>query len=853
MQPSNSRTSLLVKKGMISVLFLLLSGCFFFTPEVVYGSAEDCLMCHADLELEAMDGNLVGVNQDAFEASVHGFFDCTDCHEQKADYDDIPHYDVYQKVDCSSCHSDWSASFKGSFHGKALSHGTPNAPDCSACHGVKSDPHAIKELNIRTAETACQRCHVSESRQYDGSVHHIAAANGKDSPGCISCHPTHDSALPPSAGAVNNLCETCHTGAMDQVMMGDHKAVESTMSCASCHDVHATDKPHIDESTIEACNNCHEGYKDQFVGSVHEPLLADGTMNCVSCHKTHQVEREDGKVDLGCGACHSDVEEDFRSSAHRLGRLRGDNVAADCADCHNGHHVLAADDKESPVNHFQIPNTCGKCHTDATIITTDYVRLPISLPSYQKSVHGTGWVEGKKTAVCTDCHGTHDLMSASNPQSRIAKGNIATTCGQCHSHISEQYLNSVHGRAVAHGINDSPDCTDCHDEHLILSTDDPKAAVNPSNQALDACGGCHTDPEMAARYGLPPEVVESYVDSYHGWAIKRGGGTVAVCEDCHNTHDIRSILDPQSSIHPDNVVSTCGRCHENSNPQFAASYNHILARDKMGIHDWVRIIYIILIALVLGGMAVHNLLIFIHYLIHHYRDHKKKPAIRRMTKDELWQHTILAVTFIGLSITGFALRFPDSWWVEILGMIGMDEFVRALLHRILATLLVGASIYHVFFLAFTKRGHYQLKGLMPGMRDAKEAMANVGYYAGLSKKAPVFGMYDYTQKAEYWALIWGTAIMTLTGAVLLFPDLVTHWLPAWVVRVSETIHFYEAILAVGAIIIWHFFFTIFTPPEYPMSWIWITGRMPKDQWEHHHGKEAIDMGKEPEALPPVKD
>ena len=127
-----------------------------------------------------------------------------------------------------------------------------------------------------------------------------------------------------------------------------------------------------------------------------------------------------------------------------------------------------------------------------------------------------------------------------------------------------------------------------------------------------------------------------------------------------------------------------------------------------------------------------------------------------------------------------------------------------------------------------------LRAMMPVLNDIKQAIENVGYHLGLKTNKPRFGMFDYTAKAEYWALIWGTVLMTITGLVLWFPAITTSWLPAWVVRVCEVVHFYEAILAVSAIVIWHFYFVIVSPREYPMSWIWITGRMPRDEWEELH-------------------
>jgi cytochrome b subunit of formate dehydrogenase len=108
------------------------------------------------------------------------------------------------------------------------------------------------------------------------------------------------------------------------------------------------------------------------------------------------------------------------------------------------------------------------------------------------------------------------------------------------------------------------------------------------------------------------------------------------------------------------------------------------------------------------------------------------------------------------------------------------------------------------------------------------------YYLRLSKKHPTFHKYDYTEKAEYWALIWGTIVMGVTGFILWFPTMVGDWAPVWLIKVSEIIHFYEAILATLAIIVWHWFFVIFRPSEYPMSFAWISGGVTLAKYKEHH-------------------
>lgn len=803
--------------------------------------AASCMACHAMPTLANAKGRKVNVVEGSLGASVHAGLDCTTCHNQPGDYGNVPHFSAYQSVQCSTCHAKAASTFQGSFHERARARGNPKAPDCAACHGVKDDPHLIRRVTPQTAEASCRQCHGKETGRYDTSVHAAALKAGKNSPGCTSCHETHSKNYPPSAGAVDLLCKQCHQNAMASLEKSKHGNMGKNgapLSCASCHDVHATSNLRFSKDADKACEQCHAGAMKQFDGSVHGELFSKGKMSCLSCHKTHQLEDGPKSENYGCGACHSRAEQDYRGSAHRLARLRGDSLAASCADCHGGHRILKAQDPASPVHRDKLPETCGQCHSEKQVFTSDYVRLPISLPSYNASVHGRNPETGKPGAVCTDCHGTHNLESAAVSGSTIHRENLARTCGKCHEEETRDYAVSVHGRALGHGIKDSPSCTDCHDEHFILSSKDPKSPVNRKTVAGQTCARCHENPALASRYGLAPDVVSSFNDSYHCWAINRGGEAVAICADCHGVHSIGSSQDPTSSIHKNNVVATCAKCHPGATPTFAASYTHVLARDRRMAHDWVRLAYLWLIGLTLGGMALHNLVLYIHDLRIHYRHVKREPFIQRMQRRDVIQHMVLFTTFTGLAITGFALRFHDAWWNQALTDLGMNEENRRFLHRIFATLMILASFYHLAEILFSKRGRTFVRDMFPRFRDVKDAVANLVYHARCKGEAPGFDRFDYTQKAEYWALLWGTLVMGVTGLVLWFPALLTLWLPAWTVRVAETVHFYEAILAVSAIIIWHFFFVIVRPGTYPMSWIWITGRMPKHEWEHHHARAA---------------
>jgi cytochrome b subunit of formate dehydrogenase len=112
----------------------------------------------------------------------------------------------------------------------------------------------------------------------------------------------------------------------------------------------------------------------------------------------------------------------------------------------------------------------------------------------------------------------------------------------------------------------------------------------------------------------------------------------------------------------------------------------------------------------------------------------------------------------------------------------------------------------------------------------------MAYHLRLRKDRPIYPRFDYTEKLEYLALIWGTTVMIATGLVLWFPTLVSRYLPSWAFPVSEVIHFYEAWLAFLAILIWHFYFVFFHPEVYPMNTTWLDGKTTTEHAVHKHGK-----------------
>lgn len=602
----------------------------------------------------------------------------------------------------------------------------------------------------------------------------------------------------------------------------------------------------------EDCLSCHTDREltgSNRLGAEISMFISEGSidssvhrgMSCVACHidlegfDDYPHAEELAPVD--CSSCHDEISEIYEGSVH--GQAVATNASAPtCATCHGTHKILVHTDPEAATSSEKLPYTCSSCHRQMVLNNDPDIKVADSFDRYMRGIHARGLAWGIGSAAsCNDCHNVHDLKKASDPDSKVNKMNIPETCAKCHNDIFVKYSRGIHGKALAAGILDSPNCTDCHGEHEILEIDNPDSPVNASNISDYVCGKCHNDPRIVKKYGLKEGKFSSYQDSYHGLAVKGGSVKAANCISCHKAHDILPSTNPASSTHINNLVHTCQKCHPRANEVFAASYTHEATQAESNkLNTIVTYIYVVAIILIIGGMLAHNLIILCRYIIEKHRYSKTQSTVERFSKTMVYQHMVLTITFIVLVITGFALRYPSAWWVGILNVLGMYEDARSTIHRIAAVLLTYISIHHVIFLLLTRRGREELKAITPRKSDLTEAAHNIKFYLGKSKTRPRFDRYDYTEKAEYWAVVWGTVLMALTGAILWFPTFFTGFLPAWTIKIAETIHFYEAWLATLAIVVFHFFFVIFHPDQYPMSMTWLTGKMTMESCEHHHPK-----------------
>jgi cytochrome b subunit of formate dehydrogenase len=143
--------------------------------------------------------------------------------------------------------------------------------------------------------------------------------------------------------------------------------------------------------------------------------------------------------------------------------------------------------------------------------------------------------------------------------------------------------------------------------------------------------------------------------------------------------------------------------------------------------------------------------------------------------------------------------------------------------------------------AAAREGRRLIRDLAPRPRDVSDAFHTMLYYLGLRQEKPKFGRFQYAEKAEYWALVWGMFVMAGTGIMLWGKVVFGNHLPRWWLDVATAIHLYEAILATLAIVVWHFYQVFLDPDVYPMNWAWWDGKMTLHHYREEHGLDEATI------------
>jgi predicted CXXCH cytochrome family protein len=340
------------------------------------------------------------------------------------------------------------------------------------------------------------------------------------------------------------------------------------------------------------CLSCHTE-KVAVKDSVH------GALSCTGCHTTIQsFPHAEKPTAVNCASCHP-------GSATVLGQsVHGAAGGPSCLSCHGAaHSILSAKDPKSTTYPSNLPRTCGACHGNAEVAKQAGVPEVYSL--YMDSIHGFALTQDGLlvAANCSSCHGSHGILSGKDPKSKTNRANIPASCGTCHTGPLQAFSAGIHGQMLAAGSADGPVCTSCHTAHQISKVGTTEFQM----KTTATCGGCHKD-ELA-----------TYHDTFHAQVSALGYQQTARCWDCHGFHDILPASDAKSTIAPDRLVQTCGKCHTGANANFVKYDPHADSHDKAhypGLHYATLFMNLLLLS-VLGFFALHTILWFLRSRFSH--------------------------------------------------------------------------------------------------------------------------------------------------------------------------------------------------------------------------------------------
>jgi len=469
-------------------------------------------------------------------------------------------------------------------------------------------------------------------------AHSAPASSGPSTDDCLACH--SDKTL------------TTKRGARTESLFVDGKkfssSVHGSLGCTACHaDLDGKDLPHSTPLARVECGTCHSDEQKQHSHSLHGRAIARGDTlapHCVDCHGNHDIVPVRDKnsavaplrVPFVCGKCHREgtpvqtnrqidqhnILENYSESIHGEALLKkGLVVAPNCASCHTPHNILPHTDPNSSIARRNIAATCTKCHAEIEEVHRKTIRgelwekeahvLPACVDCHQPhKIRNVFYTQGMADADCLRCHARQDLKASDGRSMFVNVAEMAgsrhahprtqatpVACSQCHSEVNvsrvrpcdtithpvdcsrchdqeaQQYQRSKHGQLLAANDPNAPTCKECHGTHRILDRQDPVSPTFSTN-VPELCGRCHREGQKAAvRYvGTQHEIIQHYKESIHGKGLLKSGLTVtATCTNCHTAHLVLPAADPQSSVNPKNVPSTCGVCHHGIEEQFEQS------------------------------------------------------------------------------------------------------------------------------------------------------------------------------------------------------------------------------------------------------------------------------------------
>jgi cytochrome b subunit of formate dehydrogenase len=539
-----------------------------------------------------------------------------------------------------------------------------------------------------------------------------------------------------------------------------------------------------------------------------------------------------------------------------------------CLGCH-GDKISAA----AFVSSVHGKNGCNSCHvqlTDLPLHVKGKIKMDkVSCERCHKKENAEHYnsVHIQKDVKCADCHTDIHSHKYWKNDKRI----VVAKCIQCHDHEAV-YRQSIHGKTVAEGNQDSAACNDCHNLHDIKPMNDPKFHTDRVFHTK-VCMKCHSDEKMMKRNNVFNVAISTYMDSYHGKNYRLGyPEKVAGCSDCHTAHSVLKASDPRSTVNPALLTATCKQCHKHATPMFTKFYAHgeYTDRKKYPLLYWTFLGMIALLISTFATFWIHTLL----WLYRGFVENREKEALlqegvvrhipegfkqyRRFSTRHIILHVLVMVSFLGLALTGLPLKFSNQELSKLLMALLGGAANAALIHRICAVMTfvyfvsaIGMCI-HFLFIRKDIPGNWMERllgpdSLCPNERDISDITGMIRWFFFKGPK-PTFERWTYWEKFDFLAVFWGMFAIGGSGLMLWFPEFFGSFLPGWMFNIATIVHSDEALLATGFIFTVHFFNTHFRPEKFPMDFVIFNGQISKhefieergDQWQRYEKEGSAD-------------
>lgn len=522
--------------------------------------------------------------------------------------------------------------------------------------------------------------------------------------------------------------------------------------------------------------------------------------------------------------------------------------------------------------------SCKGCHADIDKIPHDGAK-PVDCLRSCHIEEPTREIIFTHAKVKEHLEGSVHALTASDGTPRSHAADLPR-CKDCHDIPLFRPVSMF--KTVRAGVSDRAisRCLVCHsDEHFTryfyshVTTRMHKA--RDPREVVAMCSSCHADAVLAKRHNLP-DVVSSYLETYHGKAVHFGSTLAPDCLDCHatkgNVHEMRASSDPRSAVHPDNRAATCNNedCHSTAGPGLASFDVHATRNSATHKLEFgVGLFFVIMTLAILLPILTLNVLGLIRELIPSHEAEEEierltrlaerraaaEGGIMRFTRGHRIQHIFLVTVFVVLALTGLPMKFPQASWAPTIYQLFGGIRGAPIVHRAAGVALIVGFIFHVGMIllnvarSLSREGRLTLMNwikaalalpMIPKPRDAKDIVKLVKYVFFLSPRRPNYGRFSWKEKLEYLGLFWGITLLAVTGILLWSESISTRFLPGWLLNVCYLAHTYESILAVAHITLVHIPGVIGRPGVSPLSSMIINGKISPRALAEEHGGEIIN-------------